>query len=183
MTFLVDDAYNPSVMNTRLRWISFVCGLTVGTVFVGAETKSQNAPTPPPGYKTRLEILAAFGNGKLEMVERDVPLPDGVVLEKDIEYGNADGHSLQLDLYRPAKTTKPVPALLFIHGGAWKSGKRQDYHFYTAAYAKRGTWWRLPLTGLWARRRSRRRCRTASVPSAGSGPTQKNTTSTQAKSQ
>ena len=78
MTFLVDDAYNPSVMNTRLHWISFVCGLTVGSVFVGAETKSQNAATPPPGYKTRLEILAAFGNGKLEMVERDVPLPDGV---------------------------------------------------------------------------------------------------------
>ncbi len=138
MTFLGDDAYNPSVMNTRLRWISFVCGLTVGSVFVGAETKSQNAPTPPPGYKTRLEILAAFGNGKLEIVERDVPLPDGVVLEKDIEYGNAGGHSLQLDLYRPAKITKPVPALLFIHGGAWKSGKRQDYHFYTAAYAKKG---------------------------------------------
>jgi len=70
VTFLGDDAYNPSVMNTRLRWISFVCGLTVGSVFVGAETKSQNAPTPPPGYKTRLEILAAFGNGKLEIVER-----------------------------------------------------------------------------------------------------------------
>ena len=76
--------------------------------------------------------------GNLEIVERDVPLPDGVVLEKDIEYGNAGGHSLQLDLYRPAKITKPVPALLFIHGGAWKSGKRQDYHFYTAAYAKKG---------------------------------------------
>ena len=120
-----------------MRWISLVCGLAVGSVFVDAETKSEDAPVPPPGYKTRLEILAAYGNGKLEIIERDVPLPDGIVLEKDIEYGNAGGHSLQLDLYRPAKIAKPVPALLFIHGGAWKSGKRQDYHFYTAAYAKK----------------------------------------------
>ena len=119
-------------MNAQLRWISFVCGLTVGSVFVGAETKSQNAPTPPPGYKTRLEILAAFGNGKLEIVERDVPLPDGVVLEKDIEYGNAGGHSLQLDLYRPAKITKPVPALLFtcvrIEPFPWSGKDRLKVH-------------------------------------------------------
>ena len=138
MTFSGDDAYNPSVMSTRFRWIGLVFGLAVGSVFAAAETKSQDAPEPPPGYKSKLEIMAAFGNGKLAIIDRDVPLPDGVVLERDIEYGNAGGHSLQLDLYRPAKITRPVPALLFIHGGAWKSGKRQDYHFYTAAYAKKG---------------------------------------------
>ena len=64
-----------------MRWISLVCGLAVGSVFVDAETKSEDAPVPPPGYKTRLEILAAYGNGKLEIIERDVPLPDGIVLE------------------------------------------------------------------------------------------------------
>jgi len=125
-------------MNARLRWISLTCGLAAWAVFATAETKSKDALQPPPGYKTRLEILAAFGNGKLEIIDRETPLPDGVLLEKDIEYGNADGHSLQLDLYRPAETPKPAPALLFIHGGAWKKGKRQDYHFYTAAYAKKG---------------------------------------------
>ena len=125
-------------MNTRFRWISLACGLAVGPVFADAETRSQTAPEPPPGYKSKLEVLAAYGIGKLEIIDRNVPLPDGVVLEKDIEYGNADGHPLQLDLYRSAKLTRPVPALLFIHGGAWKSGKRQDYHVYTAAYAKKG---------------------------------------------
>ena len=125
-------------MNARLRWISLTCGLAAWTVFAGAETKSQDVPVPPPGYKSKLEILAAYGIGKLKIIDRDVPLPDGVVLEKDIEYGNAGGHPLQLDLYRPANLTRPVPALLFIHGGAWKSGKRQDYHVYTAAYAKKG---------------------------------------------
>lgn len=83
MTFFGDKAYNPSVINTRLSWISFVCGLTMGSVFVGAETKLQNAPTPPPGYETRLEILVAFGNGKLEIVERNLPLTDDPGLEGD----------------------------------------------------------------------------------------------------
>ncbi|MCH2593588.1 MAG: alpha/beta hydrolase [Pedosphaera sp.] len=138
MTLSGDDTYNPSVMTARLHWISLAWGLAVGSVFADVETKSKDAPVPPPGYKSKLEIMVAFGNGKLEIIDRDVSLPDGVVLERDIEYGNADGHSLQLDLYRPATIANPVPALLFIHGGAWKSGKRQDYHFYTAAYAKKG---------------------------------------------
>ena len=109
-----------------------LAGLAAGTAFAA------DAPEPPPGYKSKLAILAAYGSGTLEIIDREVPLPEGVVLEKDIEYGNADGHPLHLDLYRPAKLTRPVPALLFIHGGAWKSGKRQDYHFYTAAFARKG---------------------------------------------
>jgi len=109
-----------------------LAGLAAGTA-VAADT-----PEPPPGYKSKLAILAAYGSGTLEIIDREVPLPEGVVLEKDIEYGNADGHPLRLDLYRPAKLDRPVPALLFIHGGAWKSGKRQDYHFYTAAFARKG---------------------------------------------
>ena len=109
-----------------------LAGLAAGTAFAA------DAPEPPSGYKSKLAILAAYGSGTLEIIDREAPLPEGVVLQKDIEYGNADGHPLHLDLYRPAKLTRPVPALLFIHGGAWKSGKRQDYHFYTAAFARKG---------------------------------------------
>ena len=116
-------------------------GFRVGRGFGFCRRRNEVAGCP--NTASRLQVAAGdFGSvwqrETLEIIERDVALPDGVVLEKDIEYGNAGGHSLQLDLYRPAKITKPVPALLFIHGGAWKSGKRQDYHFYTAAYAEKG---------------------------------------------
>jgi acetyl esterase/lipase len=43
-----------------------------------------------------------------------------------------------LDLYAPEKIEKPVPGLIFIHGGGWKSGSRTDYKYYTVRYAKRG---------------------------------------------
>jgi len=126
------------VMSSRIHRFSLICVLAWGAVFAKAETKSNDAPKPPPGYKSKLAIMAAFGNSTLEIIDRDVPVPEGVVLEENIEYGNAGGYPLHLDLYRPAKLDRPVPALLFIHGGAWKSGKRQDYHFYTASYAKKG---------------------------------------------
>ena len=59
MTLSGDDTYNPSVMTARLHWISLAWGLAVGSVFADAETKSQDAPVPPPGYKSKLEIMVA----------------------------------------------------------------------------------------------------------------------------
>ncbi|MEC8989000.1 MAG: hypothetical protein VYB66_07135, partial [Verrucomicrobiota bacterium] len=82
MTLSGDDTYNPSVMTARLHWISLAWSLAVGSVFADVETKSEDAPVPPPGYKSKLEIMVAFGNGKLEIIDRDVSLPDGVVLER-----------------------------------------------------------------------------------------------------
>ena len=105
------------VVNSKMHRFSLICCLTLGSIFSTVETKSQNTPKPPLGYKSKLAILAAYGNGSLEIIDRDIPLPQGVVLKKNIEYGKANGHPLHLDLYRPAKLTRPVPALLFIHGG------------------------------------------------------------------
>jgi acetyl esterase/lipase len=46
--------------------------------------------------------------------------------------------SLKLDLYSPKDRAKPVPAVIFIHGGAWKGGYRQMYHFYCTKFAEHG---------------------------------------------
>jgi acetyl esterase/lipase len=43
-----------------------------------------------------------------------------------------------LDIYKPKNTGKPVPLLVFIHGGGWRSGQRSDYLVYLIAFAKRG---------------------------------------------
>ena len=34
--------------------------------------------------------------------------------------------------------TQPVPAVLFLHGGAWKGGYRQIYHYYCTKFAEHG---------------------------------------------
>jgi acetyl esterase/lipase len=97
-------------------------------------------PPAPPGFKTQEEAMAAAMSGKVKviMLNAPVPIPEGVIEKKDIEYGKVGERSLLLDLYMPEKLDKPVPGLIFIHGGGWKSGGRTDYKYYAVRYARRG---------------------------------------------
>jgi acetyl esterase/lipase len=95
-------------------------------------------PPAPPGYKSEEEVRSAFLLGKLTPVDVSIAVPDTVVVEKDVEYGKGGDVSLQLDLYSPKERTKPLPAVVFIHGGAWRSGSRQMYHYYCVKFAEHG---------------------------------------------
>ncbi len=93
---------------------------------------------PPRGYASARQIVAAIALGELKLVKLDPPLPAGVVERKDIEYGRVGQRALLLDLYSPAPLSNSAPGLIFIHGGAWRSGQRQDYRVYTTYFASRG---------------------------------------------
>lgn len=55
---------------------------------------------------------------------RQLP-PDARVL-RDIEYV-PDGHQRQkLDLYLPAQTNHSLPLVIWVHGGAWRGGSKND---------------------------------------------------------
>src|SRR4051812_41162642 len=50
-----------------------------------------------------------------------------VIVERDVEYGRAGSRALKLDVYRPANDpTKLVPAILYFHGGGWRSGDKSS---------------------------------------------------------
>jgi len=52
-------------------------------------------------------------------------LPRGVRLTRDVEYGNAGGVSLKLDiLVSRTPASVPRPVIVWIHGGAWNSGDK-----------------------------------------------------------
>ncbi|HET6251831.1 MAG TPA: alpha/beta hydrolase [Tepidisphaeraceae bacterium] len=53
-------------------------------------------------------------------------LPPGVKLIPNIEYANVNGKSLLLDLYLPEKAGKPVPVIMYVHGGGWVSGDKHE---------------------------------------------------------
>ncbi len=48
-----------------------------------------------------------------------------------------EGPRRRLDVYAP-EAPGPHPVLVFIYGGSWSSGRRQDYAFAGAAFAARG---------------------------------------------
>lgn len=49
-----------------------------------------------------------------------------VEVKKDLVYGKGGDTEMQLDLAMPAKGDGPFPAMICIHGGGWRGGKRQD---------------------------------------------------------
>jgi len=44
----------------------------------------------------------------------------------------------KLDIYRPKSGSAARPVIVFIYGGSWQSGERQDYAFVGRALAERG---------------------------------------------
>lgn len=66
-------------------------------------------------------------------------IPEGVVVEKDVEYGKGGDVPLKLDIYRPEKAAeKPVPALIHIHGGGWRGGDKKDGGPFLAWFVQKG---------------------------------------------
>lgn len=49
-------------------------------------------------------------------------------VERDVEYGKADGQSLKLNAFVPARPdNKPVGAVILIHGGGWAAGNKEEF--------------------------------------------------------
>ena len=49
-----------------------------------------------------------------------------VDVRKDVQYGEADGVPLLMDVYEPAGQSGPLPAIVVIHGGGFYSGDKSD---------------------------------------------------------
>ena len=65
-------------------------------------------------------------------------VPDDVVFESGVEYANPDGQHLQLDIARPKTGTGPFPAVVCIHGGGFRAGKRDGYDGLCIRLAQHG---------------------------------------------
>jgi len=69
---------------------------------------------------------------------RPQPADEEIARENDIPYSSVDGTSLALDLARPAKGAGPFPAIVLVHGGAWREGNKADLRELLAKWAARG---------------------------------------------
>ncbi len=62
----------------------------------------------------------------------------GVELIRDVAYGSVAGRALLLDLACPRKRTGLLPAFVYMHGGAWESGGKEDGMPAICYYARHG---------------------------------------------
>jgi acetyl esterase/lipase len=125
--------FNPILKGLLLAFLLFfllmVTPQTLGFLF---------PEKPPVGYHFETLAYLAAGTGLEKLADLEPEIPETVEEIKDVEYKNVNGKSLQMDFYRPKNADGPLPLLLFIHGGGWKSGKRSDYLVYLTSFAQKG---------------------------------------------
>lgn len=128
-----------------LRGLKFAALGAVVTLLVGLVTMRLAlhatpgvGKNPPAGYRSTDMLVLAYTTGQLDMIDMELPLPDSVELREGVEYGRGGDVPLKLDLYLPKNIEQPAPAVIFIHGGGWEAGQRQDYRYYCIKFAERG---------------------------------------------
>ncbi len=82
-------------------------------------------------------VLSAF---LLPIVAAQTPpvVPDDVKFEAGIEYANPDDQHLMLNIARPKTGDGPFPAIVCIHGGGFRAGKRESYDGLIIRLAQKG---------------------------------------------
>ncbi len=78
-------------------------------------------------------------NTQVKNTPAPIQIPSDVKVYKNIEYASVDGSPLLLNLYIP-KSEKPLPLIIWIHGGAWAYGSKENpkpirTKFYEKGYA------------------------------------------------
>ncbi len=138
-------------MKTSFRRFPTACAVLVwiaGFILVlpsrGQETPGgagQSQPSVPKGYRSSTEALAAVALGQVKMVQPSRDVPATVTEIRNLEYGKVNDRSLRLNLFVPKPgdgETSAVPAIIFVHGGAWAGGDREQLRFYALRFAERG---------------------------------------------
>jgi acetyl esterase/lipase len=70
-----------------------------------------------------------------EKTQGDAPT---VTWTKNVQYSQGGQIKLRMDIVRPAKTEKPLPFVVFIHGGSYRENGREGWHDEAAAVAEAG---------------------------------------------
>ena len=62
----------------------------------------------------------------LSLLMAAADIPDSITIERDITYASVHGKDLKLDVYWHREAAEPLPLIVWIHGGAWKGGNKEN---------------------------------------------------------
>lgn len=130
-----EDVEAPAGDKPHRRWhkTKITLGIIIAVVLIGAII---GAITPWP---SAMVIRAVFTQGgDSTAAEMDKHLPSTPVTEMlDIAYAD-DGADTTMDVFSPASATGPLPTIVWIHGGAWISGSKENVDPYMRILAAQG---------------------------------------------
>jgi len=112
--------------------------LGVAAMLTAAQALAQAPVLTPESYTaetTYRKLIQKYPF--IRIASREVPDPVRAV--KNIAYVQRGGHALQLDLYLPARPKAvTVPGIVFVHGGGWRAGVRDNFAPMAIRMAQRG---------------------------------------------
>lgn len=120
----------------KIKWVLFVLFITITLATACTQitdiTDPNNTYTPETTYQ---KLVGEYPF--IKIAKRDVPA--SVTEIKNLTYVRYGNRSLQLDLYLPKNNIQQKnPAIIFIHGGGWRSGYRTNFTPFAIAMAERG---------------------------------------------
>lgn len=119
-------------------YLSRILTLTVITVLVGACQTITTLDDLSNTYTPETTYQKLIGEYPFISVASRTP-PHSVQEIKNITYVRYGKRALQLDIYLPKdKQQKNRPAIMFVHGGGWRSGYRINFTPFAIAMAQRG---------------------------------------------
>jgi acetyl esterase len=90
--------------------------------------------SPRPAALLVRRVFASGGAKVAEALEKHAPT--GVEAIRDERYG--DEPDMLLDVFRPASASEPLPLVLWVHGGGWVGGAKEELSSYLALVASKG---------------------------------------------
>jgi len=111
----------PSCYNPFMRWTTPVRRL------IPFAALSLALPTTGAGCDSASLVLPAIINA-----------PRGVGIQRGITYSRTALRDLQLDLYRPIGVPGPLPMVVLVHGGSWRTGSRDGMRQFAYDVAAQG---------------------------------------------
>ena len=96
--------------------------LILKNLLSGAKKKKDNNSSPPLMRNMRLE-------------KQDRPLPDDLVEQQDIPYGDPDAGLFADVVYPKVGESQDLPVVVFVHGGALVTGDRKSNRVFCQEFA------------------------------------------------
>jgi acetyl esterase/lipase len=97
---------------------------------------------PLPAWAQRTDSAAASISAEtppiIQGTRVEPALPEGVEQRLDVVYARHGARAMRLDLFRPKEISKPVPAIVVVHGGGWINGDKTRFRALAQALAARG---------------------------------------------
>lgn len=91
---------------------------------------------------TRLSLLtlAFFACLNVSATAQQVrpPLPPGAQAHRDLAYVTSGHERHRLDLFLPAQSGTPLPLIIWVHGGGWQNGSKENCPLLRGGYLEKG---------------------------------------------